>query len=505
MHLSLDSCRIDDAPVLVETERIALADEAEFVFHLRAIPELRLKVVDAETKRELDGVEVFLGKGPFDVATLHPGTGQPRSDTGLRRLVETGKSPVAVPVPDRVDRDRSDKLWVRAPDHAWQSLTVLFAEGGTREVALSRAGALKVTVAGKLPAANTVLVRIYRAEQHEPLAEFGPGGGQFLEIEGLAPGTYELRLEHGEWFRNPRVLAQATVVVAVGATAQAELRSKAEVTAPARLALRGTVVIPEGWRVEPGAVGVQLDPLRGTDRWTSSRRLHGSELQRGAAAGEYRFAFGDVVAGRYTLVVTPSRHQQLVTVAEGRNENLRIEVPEPVEVVLRIVDSGTKAPRNGVMLHWNPQRPLGVMGGSLATAHAAADSNEIRFLAPVGRIEVMGHGEDYEIGHRTLTVAPDEHEFELEARPIYGVKVALYEGSTKVPTGFRSGWQLDLRSLDGESASTGRKGDDTLIVKAPGTYILRVVAPDGYAPVPDRQVKLAAGAFPTIEIRVARK
>src|SRR5262249_2763672 len=62
-HVTLSSCRIDDMPVIVETEKVLLTDDAEFVFRLRAIPSLRLRVVDAETKQELDGVEVFSGHG----------------------------------------------------------------------------------------------------------------------------------------------------------------------------------------------------------------------------------------------------------------------------------------------------------------------------------------------------------------------------------------------------------------------------------------------------------
>ena len=38
-----------------------------------------------------------------------------------------------------------------------------------------------------------------------------------------------------------------------------------------------------------------------------------------------------------------------------------------------------------------------------------------------------------------------------------------------------------------------------------GRYILRVTVPAGWEPVPDRQVTLLDGPFPTIEIKVKRK
>src|SRR5262249_27112343 len=155
---TFSSCRIDDMPVIVETEKVLLTDDAEFVFRLRAIPPLRLRVIDAETKQELDGVEVFSGHGQSFEHTIHPG-----SETSLQRIAGPGKPPLAVEGPREVAAGRQDRLWVRAPAHAWQPVEVLFADGGTREVALPAAGELKVTLAGSLPAgARNVAVRLYR-------------------------------------------------------------------------------------------------------------------------------------------------------------------------------------------------------------------------------------------------------------------------------------------------------------------------------------------------------
>ncbi|HLQ39286.1 MAG TPA: hypothetical protein VK348_15865 [Planctomycetota bacterium] len=501
-HISLASCRIDDAAVVVETDKLALTDDAEFLFRLRVIPQLRLRVVDAATKKELDGVEVFRSVDWHDLGALHPG-----SAAGLQRLVENGRSPLVISPPDGVAPGRSERLWLRAPDHAWQSVEVLIADGGTRDVPLPRAGAVTVVLGGNLPAgADKLALRFYKGRQSgPPLAEFAVADGKVDDIEGLTAGSYEARLELGEWFRNPRVLARVSVIVEAGGTAAVRLDVKAEVTAPAKVTLRGIVAIPAGWHVERGDIGIELKPLLGTQQWAETRWLHGSELKRGDKDGEYRFAFADVVAGRYAIVVSPSFCQQAVKVAEGSNGDLRIEVPEPVEVVVHVVDSDTRKPHNGVSLDWHPRLAPGVTSWSPGTAQAAADSNEIRFVAPAGRIQVSAFGDDYELRERTLEVAPDDHEFELTTHAVYGVKVVLYEGDTKIPTGFRSGWQLDLHQLNGKARLSGTRGDGTLIVREPGTYILSVEAPDGYRPVPDRQVKLSSGPFPTIDIKVARK
>jgi hypothetical protein len=85
------------------------------------------------------------------------------------------------------------------------------------------------------------------------------------------------------------------------------------------------------------------------------------------------------------------------------------------------------------------------------------------------------------------------------------VKVVLYEGDTRIPTGFHTDWRLSLQTLAGEQVLNGWRGDDTLIVDEPGTYVLSVHTPDGYRPVPDRQVKVGTSPFPAIDIKVARK
>src|SRR5262249_44481696 len=152
--------------VFVETEKVALTDDAEFVFRLRAVPPLRLRVIDAETKQELDGVEVCWESGPLAVGKVHPGT-----DASLQRVAGPARSPLAVEAPELAVLLNHLRLWVRAPEHGWQLVDVLFAEGGTREVALPAAGSVKVALSGSLPAgAPKLAVRLYGAKDlHVPL------------------------------------------------------------------------------------------------------------------------------------------------------------------------------------------------------------------------------------------------------------------------------------------------------------------------------------------------
>jgi hypothetical protein len=500
-YVTLSSCRIGDVTAVVDTEKVNLTDDAEFVFRVRAVPPLRLRVVDAETKKELDGVVVCSQPQWPPSGKLHPG-----NVASLQRVAEPGRSPLAVEAPEQVEPGREDKLWVRAPEHAWQPVEVLFAEGGTREVALPAAGTVKVALAGTLPAgASKLAVRLYRAgEIGASPAEFGVTGASVAPIESLAVGSYVVRLEVGEWFRNPRVLARADVTVERGGTAEVQLEAKGDVAAPAKVDVRGIVAIPAGWKAEQNDVLVDLEPVGATQRWVESRMLTGRELRRGDRDGEYRFAFHGVVAGRYVISVKPFNHQAAVKVAENGNEELRIEVPEPVEVVLRCVDA-EKKPCNDVGIEWNEAQGLWASGISIHSASPAAGSNEIRIRVPVGLIQVMAFGGDYELAQRTLKVSPEAREFELTMHAALGVKVVLYEGDTKIPTGWNTEWNLSLHTLAGKEVRGGQRGGDTLIVAEPGTYLLRVRAPDSHRPVPDRQVKVGTTPFPTIEIKVARK
>src|SRR5262249_37575861 len=136
----------------------------------------------------------------------------------------TGKSPLVIPAPDTIRVGGTEKLWVRARGHAWQSVEVFLADGGEREVRLYRGCSVKVKVAGEVPRqSGKVALRLYKSSAREPaLAEFD---GSTEVIDELAAGTYEFRLELGEWYRNPQVLARATVSVKAGDSAEVELKA----------------------------------------------------------------------------------------------------------------------------------------------------------------------------------------------------------------------------------------------------------------------------------------
>jgi hypothetical protein len=499
-HLSLHGCRIDGAGVFVEPDKLPL--EGELVFRLRAVAELRLEVLDAETRQPLDGVEVFRDREGHFEHLLHPGSG-----SSLHCVVPKARSPFVVPAEDDLSVGATVELWVRAPGHAWQMLRYLAKEGGTRTVLLAGAGALQVKVSGLLPTAvEKLAVRLYQGEAPEsPSAEFPMRGSYPPAIEDLTPGHYEVRLEFGDWYRNPVRLGRASIDVAAGKTTEVELQVTNSPAQPKRTSLAGIVVIPREWNAAPDAVCLDLRPIQGTERWTERQYLRAGDLRRGEREGEYGFAFGDLPTGRYALRVEPGGHQQVVRLGASGTSDVRIEVPPPVEVTLTIVDGSSRRPRNGVSLLWNPEWPAGVTSGSPESVHAEPDANQIRFVVPAGRIVVMGSGDDYEL-YDTLRVSGDQREFEVETKPVYGVKVALYEGNARVPTGFSSGWEIQLTAAQkpGTRPRMGYRGDDILIVYEPGTYVLSVKAPSGYRPVADRQVKLTAGAFPTIDIKVAR-
>lgn len=502
--LSFSEARVDDTQVILETESLAVTDEPDFVLRLRAIPELRLSVFDAETKKAIGRVEVFHARGNWDDDnTLHPGV-----NAKMQRVVDAGESPFLVPPPDEVSPNGTTPVWIRAPGYAWHTLQVMFAEGGLREVPLVHGGSAKISIANKVPAAEKLAVRVYGTvgTQSRPLLDLGLPRAVPNLLEDLAPGRYEVRLELGDWFREPRVLGKAPMEIQAGQEASVELVVANEVAAPERVMFSGIVVVPAGWQ-RAGQLSVVLDPLRGTDRWTEQRYLHGEQLKRGEKEGEYRFTFPETVVGRYALIFEPSQYQKVVRVTKEGATDLRIELPEPVEIVIRVVDRETKRPRNGVNLSWHPAWPLDAFGGSSEGASAAPDSNEVRILVPAGHIEVSAHDDEFEV-RTTLNVSPDAREFEVFADVRHAVKVAVYEGTTRIPIGFRTGWDVSLLTVDGKPALASESwssSEVTMSVLKPGTYLLRVTPPDGYLPVADRQVKLAPPPFPTIDVKVARK
>jgi hypothetical protein len=495
-RISMESCRVDDTAVVVVGEAIALEHAQDVRFELRAIPELRLRVVD-QSKKDIAGVEVWQSKDWMSSGTLHPGNAE-------KLLVVGGeRSPVKVPAPEDVREGQNTRLWVRAPGYAWQPVEVFLAQGGTRDVVLSQCGTLSVAILGQSPTDPVQpTLRIYdAADAHSMLAEFGSVGAN-EEIDGLAAGKYEVRVELGEWFSEPAVLARATVEIEAGKRAQVNLTA-VQKPAPSKAPLRGVIAIPAAWQIGRDAIRVELEPLGALQPYADRQLFSGGRIQRGDRDGEYRLQAEDLPVGRYALTIDPVGWSCLVSVAEGAPE-FRVEVTEPVDVVLRIVDADTGAPCKGLTLSWYPPPPIGVHGWSPTRVGEAAESNEFRFRVPAGRICVDTFGEDYQIPMRTIRVSPDSREFELAAHPVYGIEVVVHEGDTVLPTDFQTGWSFDLRKLGGESVQMGWMGSNILTVSKPGTYVLSVKAPKGYRQVPDRQVKVTTSPFPKIEFVVSR-
>lgn len=504
-RLYFSDATVAGEPVILESDTLLLDGKAELVLRLRAIPELRVRAFDAATKQELANVEIWRSGGWDEAGGLHPG-----AEGELERLVDAGKSPVLVPPPEEVRPESATLLWIRAPGYAWRGLEVMFAEGGVREAPLVRGGSAKIAISGKLPAAGKVALRIHAADagvRERPLLDLALADGPPGLLEHLAPGRYEARLELGDWYRDPQVLARAPLEIQAGSTASVELVAK-EIASPERATLRGVFVVPAGWERAGEGPSVSLEPLLGTDRWTERRRLHARDLQPGERAGEHRFVFPDTVAGRYALVFEPSHYQKVVHVTKRGLSDLRIELPEPVEILVRVLDRDSKQPRKGVTLSWHPEWPPGVFGGSLESASAAPDSNQVRLLVPAGKVVVMAHEQEFEVPTTRLDVAPDEREFEVFAQVRQAVKVAFYEGTTRIPAGIGSGWDVSLLTVDGAPVRTSHSSTEselTVLAPAAGIYVLRVTAPEEYRPVADRQVKLGPPPFPTIDISVARK
>jgi hypothetical protein len=496
-RITMESCQVNEKAVVVVSQAIALDGAAEVRFELRAVSELRLRVVD-ESKKDLAGVVVWQSKEWMSTGMLHPG----KSD----KLVIVGgeQSPVTVPTPENAREGQSTRLWVWASGYAWQAIDVFFAQGGTRDVVLSPCGWLSVTIKGKSPDGTPPpSFRIYEAGgAHSLLVDFGSIGSN-ENIEGLAAGTYEARVELGEWFRNPVVLARSTVVIEAGKKAEVSLTA-VQKAAPPKAQLRGVIAIPTAWQIGRDAIRVELEPLGTLQPYTDTKFFSGREIHRGDRDGEYRLQAEDLPAGRYVLTIDPVGWPCLVSVGEAAAE-FRVEVPEPVDVVLRIFDADTGAPSNGLTLSWNSPPPPSVHGWSPKSVSAAADSNEIRFRAPAGRICVNTFGEDRVIEMRTLRIGPDNREFDLEARPVYGIQVVVHEGDTVLPTDHQSGWSFELRGIDGQSVLMGWRSTNILTVSKPGTYVLSAKAPKGYRQVPDRQVKVTTAPFPKIEFVVSRE
>jgi hypothetical protein len=443
---------------------------------------LLLHVVAAETGAPLADIDVVGGDAHWEREFLHP--------MGLATV------PVATRArsPLTIQEATLPTYWVRAPGRAWGPLRVDPRAGGERTVRLVRGGAVDAQLSNFVPSSRATL-RLYPVGRNAPAVQAAPDAGGRCAIEDLRPGSYMARVEIGPWFEKPLLLAASTEPVEVVADARAFVAlDLADAGAGILVPFGGTLEVPREWgEVEPRIEIRALRAPRGAARPRVT--LSGTE-----------WSAGNVAPGSYVIDVQPFGLWQEEEVPLAGNEAVRIEVPPPGDVTVRVIDEETRVAVPVAAIRWVVLARNEFVPRAWVEVNAGAEPGTFRFLAPQGDIVARIPAGEYAAETTAIRVGAAGGTCTIKARRCPGIRIALEESGTPVPAGLD--FSVGAAPVDGEGEVVSETHDGmtvTLRVSRPGRYRLRFGAFAGYAAIPERTVEAASGTTTDVVVSLAQR
>lgn len=547
-RLGVDDLKLGDRWArLVDDESIAVA-EGEVV-ELRAVwPRTTiLRVVDAEFHADLPDVEVVLcSSWRFD-DNPHPGDYSPEDV-----LFAGAHSPIEINPGDDEFGMRSGRavLWARSPGYTWGRVQIDFDLGGERVLTLEAAAELEVSILNldqgpPTPGAPVMqpvlrlrphsraeadpqpslggtegtsvavlaeeagldqeeLEALLRRAREEPPLRGRPLLEELPEVDGptlltgLVPGEVSVSVEVGDWWEDTRLLlGWTTVVLEAGRRARVTLELEDLPVFEAPVPLAGTLFLPPAWG-EAG-LGFRLEPMDLPDvDYKDHIRIRRSSLEPVAGhEGLYRWSAGDVIPGRFEASFSELELQHVFHVPVGGLLNAHIEIGEPADVLVHILDGVTGEPIPLDNVNWTCERPTLLSGGSLGSAPPDEESGGFRFRAPAGRVQLHLWEDGYEFCNELHEVRPGTNEITVHLVRSCGLAISAQEDGKPLPYDLIED-HIQIEEVDGQGRgrSWGYRGDTTRIgLTNPGLYEIRLEPLDGYQPVEPQHVQVPPGEF----------
>jgi hypothetical protein len=490
--LEVDELRCGDLNPTIESPRgrAPVPDNRELVIRARVPRPTILRVVDRDAGIDLAGVQIVRAAS-FRVDTAaHPG-----SDYADRVVGRGLRSPVLI---DELELDtirrQPAQLLVGATGYAWEALKLDLSLGGERTVSLEPGGDLEVLVSGVQGDSGSHL-RLRSAKGSHPALDIQLAQDGTSSFTGLAPGSYTVRAEIGEWFRSPLVLGETAVEIRAGSSVRASLVLEATPRLE-RANAAGVVYLPVEWKQDRVVVSLELldTALDGSDSH-SILTVEKEPVERDGLAA-YRWSRQGLQAGRYELEVSDPSYSVVIDIPPGGRGNYELVVPPPAELHVLIVDAATGADVLTEKLHWNSRRPEGVSGGGLERAKRDPTGRGYRIRAPEGPIDLHLWTDDYQPYNTSVDLRQRVLEHTARLEPACGVVLKLRDRDTYVA--FPEGWHGGLRALAGDGqASLTHYGslERKMMVTEPGTYLIDPPKLSGYRQPPTATIEVFARQY----------
>lgn len=479
------------ALVVSPAGRFEPEDPARIEVRVREARTSVLRVTDAATGLDLDGIELLHG-GSHDTHR-HPG-----AEHSSRALGSELVSPIDLGQGLGL-RVGTTVLLARAPGYAWGSIELEIGGGNLRVLELAPGGDLRLTFSGVDPAA-ALIARIRRADDTsaEPLVESSVRSSDELALDGLLPGRYFAEL--GESWDARGQLGAVEFEILPGATCEALLDIPAP-PPPERATAAGVVLLPKEWA---------LERLNGALRSLSPGGGNANlRFELAADEGEalaFRWSAPDLPVGPLVLSLYKPLHNELLELPSGGRADFRIELQPPGELVVRLIDALTGERVRPPQLLWHPEFPPGVNGGALETVPYDEKLDGFLVRALPGRVRIAASGAGFEIPDPALRVEPGRNEVELAVRALTELEVVLLDGG--VPQPFPDGWALRVRTDSGAELRVFPIYSTALRryrLPAGGRYQIEFDPVPGYQGIPERAFDVLDGQLNRLEVPLEKQ
>lgn len=495
LYLSLANCKLDGwEQVLVANsadldtptkQREFVAGATGAAIEVMPAPGLVLRVLDKATGNHLGGVEVLASLAATDQRIVHP------RDIHSELLVDAGTSPLPV-APSEHHVGRSEVLlFVRADGCAWKGVTIDFSAPSQRTVELVPGGGLHLDLVGDV--LRRAQVRLRTDGSSAPLTDIALQGARTLHLDGIAPATYEVTIEVGPWYGDPVVLGSAIVDVQPQTTATTTIELK-EVEPAVYASIAGTLVLPPAW--QDHRPRLRLKRVSASKRGASPySNFRSKELK--AVPGvpdEFTIKKSNLETGEYALSYGRFGYELMFDLPQEGRTDLRLEIPEPVELTVMTVDADTGEEVPDLKtISWHATRPPRSGGGTLERAERDATTGRFHFKAPRGSIDISTHASEY-YGKATIADATHGLEFALEVSIRPSASVELRFGDQKIPWPVDHEWEVTPLDGDGRYNSSGSGGGTRWFgVSEPGRYSVAIPEIDGFLDHEPVEIELTSG------------
>lgn len=501
--ISVDSALLGGhmAYALAGQDRWPVSPDGRLDLHVVYPPVLVLNARDARTNEHVRRLEVVPTVGnAFDAPLVPP------FRNGKWKIEIQGDSPLAIRPEEIADSPVARILYVKAPGYAWSHTSFDRRVGGEVFVELRPGCGLDVRVIGADTSGKATLQLAERLRPW-PLLEEPFKGRASIALEDLPPGAYTLYSRIGNWADHPTELGRVDVDLTPERRASVEL----VLTAPPpleRAQLSGVIVLPAAWQVATPKLAARfLDPA--LDDRPNPAGFEYEVVETTAESTTHAWRMHPSQVGRYELNLKEPLYATVVELHPGGTSGVRIDVPAPATVSVRVVDAVSQSEVSIGAIQWRPHVEGGARGGRTSTVTRAASGGTFDFRCPIGMIEVVSNGaigQGYASPTLVSTIGPGHNDVVLALTKACGVTVRVRAGDQALDASAFGG--VSVTAVDGDGRMTsGRMTDklSTVMLSKPGRYRVALHQPVPgftYEPV---IVDLAPDQIADVELILVRK